>query len=298
MFEQKTRETKADGSLLNAPPSKRPVSNRQHQLMVGALVLLLAALGMLLYNDRNFWFPDTQEADDIYPAATTNSTQPGTGTANEPLLAGKKRHGSKAQTKDSAAAHPASSITPASPSSGETSSGDPAPIVATRTILPPLQVEVVAENVHRTVHPGTNSVHVELQPDSTGLDSPKSASPPQSVTEPAVSREAVDTTAGVTTNAAENVQMSADTSEVVSHSVRPGYPLLARQMKVQGSVILQALINRDGSIQDLHVLSGSPILASAAQEAVRQWRFKPHFQGAEPVETQAKITVNFTISTN
>ena len=52
------------------------------------------------------------------------------------------------------------------------------------------------------------------------------------------------------------------------------------------------------AIQDLHVVSGPPILASAAQEAVRQWRFRPHFQGAEAVETQAKITVNFTISTN
>jgi protein TonB len=69
-------------------------------------------------------------------------------------------------------------------------------------------------------------------------------------------------------------------------------------MKVQGSVILQALIGRDGLIQDLQVVSGPPILATAAQEAVKQWHFKPHYQGAAPVETQAKITVNFTISTN
>ena len=92
--------------------------------------------------------------------------------------------------------------------------------------------------------------------------------------------------------------MSSDTAEVVSQPVKPDYPLLARQMKVQGSVILQALIGRNGLIQDLRVLSGPPILASAAQEAVKQWHFKPHYQGAEPVETQAKITVNFTISTN
>jgi protein TonB len=63
-------------------------------------------------------------------------------------------------------------------------------------------------------------------------------------------------------------------------------------------VILQALIARDGNIQDLRVLSGPPILAHAAQEAVRQWHFKPHYEGSESVETQAKITVNFTISTN
>jgi protein TonB len=106
------------------------------------------------------------------------------------------------------------------------------------------------------------------------------------------------TAAALTNDAAERVQMSADTTEVVSRPVRPGYPLLARQMKVQGSVILQALIGKDGVIQDLRVVSGPPILATAAQTAVRQWHFKPHFEGNEAVETQAKITVNFTISTN
>jgi protein TonB len=69
-------------------------------------------------------------------------------------------------------------------------------------------------------------------------------------------------------------------------------------MKVQGSVIMLAVIGRDGLIQELRLVSGPPILAGAAQEAVRQWHFKPHYIGAEPVETQAKITVNFTISTN
>src|SRR5205807_5376156 len=100
------------------------------------------------------------------------------------------------------------------------------------------------------------------------------------------------------TKAAERVDVSSDVANVVTHSVTPGYPMLARQMKVQGSVILQALIGRDGLIQDLHVVSGPPILATAAEEAVKQWHFKPHYQGSETVETEAKITVNFTISTN
>jgi protein TonB len=91
--------------------------------------------------------------------------------------------------------------------------------------------------------------------------------------------------------------MSVDTSHVLERPVQPSYPMLARQMKVQGAVILQALISADGTIQDLKVLSGPAILASAAQEAVRQWRFKPYLQNGVPVETEAKITVNFTIST-
>jgi protein TonB len=68
-------------------------------------------------------------------------------------------------------------------------------------------------------------------------------------------------------------------------------------MKVQGAVAIQALIGASGEIQDLRILSGPSILASAAQEAVRQWRFKPYLQNGQPVETQARITVNFTIST-
>jgi len=85
---------------------------------------------------------------------------------------------------------------------------------------------------------------------------------------------------------------------VVSRSVQPDYPLLARQMKVQGSVILQALIGKEGTIQELQVLSGPAILSEAARAAVKQWHFKPYLQSGEAVETEAKITVNFTISTN
>jgi TonB family protein len=73
------------------------------------------------------------------------------------------------------------------------------------------------------------------------------------------------------------------------------YPLLGRQMKVQGSVLLQAFIGADGVIRDLRVLSGPAILATAAQEAARRWQFKPYLQNGQAVETQAKITVNFTI---
>jgi len=92
--------------------------------------------------------------------------------------------------------------------------------------------------------------------------------------------------------------MSTGTRQALTRPVRPEYPLLARQMKVQGAVLLSALIGKDGGIQNLQVLSGPAILADAAREAVRQWRFKPYFQNGQPVETQAKITVDFTIHAN
>ena len=94
------------------------------------------------------------------------------------------------------------------------------------------------------------------------------------------------------------IKLAGDTAQVVERPVEPNYPPLARQMKVQGAVILQALISRDGKIQELQIVSGPDILAAAAREAVKQWHFRPFYQNGRPVESQARVTVNFTISTN
>jgi protein TonB len=94
------------------------------------------------------------------------------------------------------------------------------------------------------------------------------------------------------------VELSPQTTQRLAVSVAPDYPLLARQMKVQGAVSLQTLISREGTIQEIQILSGPAILAAAAREAVKQWHFKPYLVNGQPVETQARVTVNFTISTN
>ena len=149
-----------------------------------------------------------------------------------------------------------------------------------RAALPPLQVEVVAGNRHINVPAKSNAIHLDVNSGETSTAS----SAPAPVNAPA--------------NAGNRVQLSPQTAQSVSVSVPPDYPLLARQMKVQGAVSLQALISRDGTIQELQILSGPSILATAAREAVKQWHFKPYLQNGQPVETQARITVNFTISTN
>ena len=152
----------------------------------------------------------------------------------------------------------------------------PTPVTATaeRAVLPPLQVEVVAGNRRTSVAAKSNAIHLDV---GSGQ-----------------ARAAGAATVAVT----DRVQLSPQTQQNVSVSVPPDYPLLARQMKVQGAVSLQALIARDGTIQELQIVSGPEILAAAAREAVKQWHFKPYLQNGQPVETQAKITVNFTISTN
>lgn len=80
------------------------------------------------------------------------------------------------------------------------------------------------------------------------------------------------------------------------HKVQPQYPPLARQARIQGVVVLQALIGKDGTITNLHVVSGHPMLTNAALEAVKEWRYKPYYLNGEPVEVETTINVNFTLS--
>ncbi len=76
--------------------------------------------------------------------------------------------------------------------------------------------------------------------------------------------------------------------------VEPVYPRPLVAMGIHGEVRLHAIIAKDGTIQSLTVISGHPLLAGAAQDAVRQWRYRPYLLNHEPVEVETLITVNFT----
>jgi periplasmic protein TonB len=77
---------------------------------------------------------------------------------------------------------------------------------------------------------------------------------------------------------------------------KPVYPPLAKQARIQGVVRLNAIISKDGTIQNLSVLSGHPLLVPAAMEAVKQWVYAPTLLNGEPVEVVTQIDVNFTLS--
>jgi len=249
-----------------------PARKQTRQLQV-ALVLLLMALAVVIVKDREFWFgPDqTVASDATAPQSTPNSDAAVAAAKNSngsvtQTAAAKKHPRSKASAKpvDTAIANP------------ESAASD-APVVATRrTILPPLDVEVVAGDTHSTVHAGSNSnvTRAEIPRDSSRLSI---------------------TTANLATNASESERLSAGTAPELRQTVDTTYPLLGQHMRVQGSVVLQAVVGADGTIEDLRVLSGPAILTAAAQQAVRQWHFKPYLLNGHPVETKAKLTVNFSI---
>jgi protein TonB len=235
---------------------------RQPLRLVLALMLLVIALAGVLVRDRDFWFGSERSALDS--------------DASEPVVAPqtppKSAPNAAATVQPAPVPAPAKKHLPVAQAPAEPKAADSPAVAMNRTVLPPLDVEVVAGDTHRTVHPGSNVAKVEIaHPGSTA---------------PAKSAAAL----AAATNAADRERMTIDTG-----AQQTSYPLLAQHMNVQGSVVLQAIIGADGIIQDLHVLSGPAILASAAQQAVREWHFKPFVQNGQPVETKAKITVNFTI---
>jgi TonB family protein len=78
----------------------------------------------------------------------------------------------------------------------------------------------------------------------------------------------------------------------------PVYPLRARQARVQGTVILKVEINKSGSVESMQVVSGHPMLAPAAVEAVKQWEYKPYLLNGEAVDVETRVMVNFTLAGN
>jgi protein TonB len=80
------------------------------------------------------------------------------------------------------------------------------------------------------------------------------------------------------------------------HRVEPVYPSIARQVGVQGTVVIRAFISRSGMIERAEVVSGHPMLTHAAYDAVRQWKYRPYYLNGEPLEVETQVTVNFILN--
>ena len=79
-------------------------------------------------------------------------------------------------------------------------------------------------------------------------------------------------------------------------AAHPEYPPLAKMARIQGTVRLDAVISKDGTIQDLKVISGHPLLVRAALDAVQRWRYQPTLLNGDAVEVATEIDVNFTLA--
>ena len=159
---------------------------------------------------------------------------------------------------------------------------------------------------------------IEVRPDSAPVD-PASTSPTAERT-PAPSTRKIDSEASVieppsvdlapSVNSEQLAQLSSIPAQLPSsgprvsegvveptliHKIAPGYPMQARTERISGKVVLSATIGADGSVGEITVVSGSPILAEAAKQAVRQWRYHPATLNGTPIVIQKQILFLFTL---
>jgi protein TonB len=83
---------------------------------------------------------------------------------------------------------------------------------------------------------------------------------------------------------------------LIIKKVPPEYPNEARQKRVQGTVVLHGLIDKEGDVAEVSVVSGEPVLTQAAIDAVKQWKYKPYLLNGHPVEVETQFQLNFTLS--
>jgi TonB family protein len=255
---------KRDRPQITVTARKSSKSTKRLSVLVTLALLLTTLLILVMGTDRQFWRSSIQSAWSQIVGQNAPETASQSTTPPVPPQAQPKRH-------KQVAAPPVSQT--------QTTTLPPSPGV----VLTPLEVEVIAHGSRgQTVRTHNAAINLNLQDNHLVPRAEASTS--------------ADAERGVT-EASEQFRISPQTAEFVSNPVGPTYPLLARRMKVQGSVVLQARIGKDGDIQDLQVLKGPEILSNAAVEAVQQWRFKPHLEAGQPVETEARITVYFTIAT-
>lgn len=272
-----------------ARTTRKPVlpEDTQSRRLLIALVLLLVVLAAVVARNSDFWFGTDQLADgDSATSRDASNPAPAVFSIHTPepatqaeTAAGTITGTIKARRVGKAPTASATSVQAVTAKATQPAAVAPAePVVAThRVVLPPLDVEVVAGDKHSTIRPGSNAIVTEIPADSN-----RPAAFNASATNVAV-------------NASEHERLSAVSAPALRQTIAANYPALGQHSRVQGSVVLEAVIGTDGVIENLRVISGPSILSNAAQQAVRQWHFKPYLQNGRAVETKCTVTVNFSI---
>lgn len=244
-------------------------SDKQSRRLLIALSILVVVLIAVIAKNRDFWFGSDDSSDtDIAISEPANQTgKPATQSATSTAV-------SKAQVTPASRANKPSYKVAETRTAATTAENSTAPVVpSNRVVLPPLDVEVVAGDKHSTIHPGSSAMIADIPSDSN--------------------RGTLSAAASVATNAAENERVAA--APELRQAIDATYPVLSQHSRVQGSVVMEAVIGTDGSVEGLRIISGPSILTTAAQQAVYQWRFKPYLQNGKAVETKCRVTVNFSI---
>jgi protein TonB len=154
-------------------------------------------------------------------------------------------------------------------------------------LLAPRRIPIGIQNVADDLAPPQLGAGGPYVPGSTGSSDPNEINWIGTVAKPALPPPSLP---------AHMVRLSSMREGDLIYKVKPQYPSLARSARIQGSVVLEAVISRQGTIENLRVLSGHPMLVRAAIDAVIQWRYRSYVLNNEPVEVATQITVNFSLS--
>ncbi len=199
---------------------------------------------------------------------------------------------------------PAPSTSKPEPASPATQTVTPKTATSTLPEKPSADVPVIRLNATaepETKSPDSSPLRVKSNVAGTKTQAHTDESAPQLPSPLAVSSADDSTVSGLMTASPNLPKPSLATlkiSQGVSQGllikrVQPKYPPAALATHTQGSVQIDATINKEGNVTNLKVLSGDPVLAKAALDAVRQWRYKPYYLDGEPVEIETQITINF-----
>jgi periplasmic protein TonB len=252
-------------------------------IIVAAVVLLACSAGYLSWKNMGGSKPTAASAaaaPSAPAAASTPETAPSrpAATAEQPE-ASDITLGASANNN----ASPSHATTPAKPSA------KPSPAVTEAPSEPEVTQRLIVKNDTRHIAPQPASQDSEPVPAPSAIEVGATAD---------TKALASISSAGATLAkpAPQLLRVSQGVMEgLVLKRVQPRYPTQALQMRIQGSVQLQATISKSGDIENLKVVSGDSVLSHAAVEAVRQWKYKPYYLNGDPVQIETQILVNFKL---
>jgi TonB family protein len=286
----------AESEMVGSTPSfsaldldQAPRSSGSTKVLIAGVVLLaLAALG---YFGWTKFHPNKPASPTVHPMATPQASAPVQGSGLLPAASAPDTASAPVPTSNRSALTGESAVSRISqPAQGAKSMG---PTVIRLDVAP--ETATKAEKVAPLkVKSGTVK-----DPKTEGEDANGPVLSPLAVagTDPRALNSLVTSSPATTRRpllAAVKISQGVSQGLLIKR-VNPKYPSMAIAMRQEGTVLLDATIDREGKISALHVVKGDQILARAATDAVRQWRYKPYLLDGEPVEIQTQITINFKL---
>jgi periplasmic protein TonB len=285
-------------TALDGPQVASGAGGSKKTLLIAGVLLGLAAAGYFGWTKMQSAHPQPAVPQSVVPASSQTAVLPPQPTASSPDAQPVTDEG-VAQPPDQAlsgttavpaSSKPSAAVIAASPGGKTPAPAKSSPAEGEVTVVqaPATDVLVVHNGSSTQPKPEPEAQESEQAPAATSIATGTSSSALSGI---------VNTSA---INAQKAPQQTLRISQGVSQGlivkrVQPVYPAQARQMRLQGTVELQANISQSGSISSVKQLSGEQILGRAAIEAVRQWKYKPYYLNGEPVEVETQITVNFKL---